>query len=136
MKFLGKWMDLEGIILSEVTHSQKARTSWGPGLTLWKQKVSGMSLRGFIMYVGLAVKTVMMKTPSVVTLVGTYVRALVVVRKCDWACNWSWLPFAAEGYQKSTVGSSQWLLRRPANTGSKAWQLLGATPFCALIRVI
>jgi hypothetical protein len=23
MKFLGKWMDLEGIILSEVTHSQK-----------------------------------------------------------------------------------------------------------------
>jgi hypothetical protein len=35
------------------------------------------------MYVGLAVKTVMMKTPSVVTLVGTYVRALVVVRKCD-----------------------------------------------------
>jgi hypothetical protein len=23
LKFLGKWMDLEGIILSEVTHSQK-----------------------------------------------------------------------------------------------------------------
>ena len=23
MKFLGKWMDLEGIILSEVTHSQR-----------------------------------------------------------------------------------------------------------------
>ena len=23
MKFLGKWMDLEGIILSELTHSQK-----------------------------------------------------------------------------------------------------------------
>jgi hypothetical protein len=23
MKFLGKWMDVEGIILSEVTHSQK-----------------------------------------------------------------------------------------------------------------
>jgi hypothetical protein len=23
MKFLGKWLDLEGIILSEVTHSQK-----------------------------------------------------------------------------------------------------------------
>ena len=24
MKFLGKWMDLEGIILSEVTQSQKS----------------------------------------------------------------------------------------------------------------
>ena len=23
MKFLGKWLDLEGIILGEVTHSQK-----------------------------------------------------------------------------------------------------------------
>jgi hypothetical protein len=26
MKFLGKWMDLEGIILSEVTQSQRTRT--------------------------------------------------------------------------------------------------------------
>ena len=24
IKFLGKWMDLEGIILSEVTHSQRS----------------------------------------------------------------------------------------------------------------
>lgn len=42
-----------------------------------------MSLRGFIMFMELAVKTVPVKTPAAVTLTGAYVRVLVVGRKCD-----------------------------------------------------
>jgi hypothetical protein len=33
MKFLAKWMDLEGIILSEVTHSQRKGLLLDPKLT-------------------------------------------------------------------------------------------------------